>query len=58
MSRLWYTALTGDNRASNFGKSVYWFDSAEYDLEIAHAMPEPRRLLYVGFMCHRTIKKC
>lgn len=42
---------------SNFGKSEYWFRSAEYDLETARTMLETRRLLYVGFMCHQAIKK-
>ena len=42
---------------SDFGKSVYWFESAEYDLQTARAMLETRRLLYVGFMCHQTIEK-
>lgn len=42
---------------SDFDKSSYWFESAEYDLQTAHAMLETRRLLYVGFMCHQTIEK-
>lgn len=42
---------------SDFGKAAYWFDSAEYDLQTAHAMLDTRRLLYVGFMCHQTIEK-
>ena len=42
---------------SDFDKTAYWFDSAEYDLQTARAMLETRRLLYVGFMCHQTIEK-
>lgn len=42
---------------SDFRKSDYWFDSAEYDLQTARAMLETRRMLYVGFMCHQTIEK-
>lgn len=42
---------------SDFNKSEYWFESAEYDLQTARAMLETRRLLYVGFMCHQTIEK-
>ena len=42
---------------SDFDKSEYWFESAEYDLQTARAMLETRRLLYVGFMCHQTIEK-
>lgn len=42
---------------SNFNKSAYWFDGAEYDLQTAHAMLETRRMLYVGFMCHQVIEK-
>ena len=54
---LWYTALTRGDGMSNFDKSEYWFESAEYDLQTARAMLETRRLLYVGFMCHQTIEK-
>ena len=42
---------------SDFDKTAYWFDGAEYDLQTARAMLETRRLLYVGFMCHQTIEK-
>lgn len=42
---------------SDFNKSAYWFDGAEYDLQTAHAMLETRRMLYVGFMCHQVIEK-
>ena len=42
---------------SDFNKSAYWFDGAEYDLQPAHAMLETRRMLYVGFMCHQVIEK-
>ena len=42
---------------SNFNKSAYWFDGAEYDLQTARAMLETRRMLYVGFMCHQVIEK-
>lgn len=42
---------------NDFDKAEYWFDSAEYDLQTAHAMLETQRLLYVGFMCHQTIEK-
>lgn len=42
---------------SDFDQSSYWFESAEYDLQTAHAMLQTRRLLYVGFMCHQTVEK-
>lgn len=42
---------------SDFGKTDYWFDSADYDLQTARAMLETKRYLYVGFMCHQTIEK-
>lgn len=42
---------------SDFNKSAYWFDGAEYDLQTAHAMLETQRMLYVGFMCHQVIEK-
>jgi len=42
---------------SDFDKSEYWFDSAEYDIQTARAMLETKRLLYVGFMCHQTVEK-
>lgn len=42
---------------SDFNKSAYWFDGAEYDLQTARAMLETRRMLYVGFMCHQAIEK-
>lgn len=31
---------------SDFDKSEYWFESAEYDLQTARAMLETRRLLF------------
>ena len=40
--------MRGDGM-SDFDKSEYWFESAEYDLQTARAMLETRRLLYVGF---------
>lgn len=42
---------------SDFNKSAYWFDGAEYDLQTARAMLETQRMLYVGFMCHQVIEK-
>lgn len=42
---------------SDFGKTDYWFDSADYDLQTARAMLETKRYLYVGFMCRQTIEK-
>lgn len=42
---------------SEYSKSSYWFDSAEYDLVTAKAMLDTKRYLYVGFMCHQTIEK-
>ncbi len=42
---------------SDFEKTEYWFDCAEYDLQTARAMLETRRLLYVGLMCHQTVEK-
>jgi HEPN domain-containing protein len=38
-------------------KVKYWVELAEYDLETAEAMLKSKRYLYVGFMCHQTIKK-
>ena len=38
-------------------KIRYWMDIAEYDLEMAEAMLETGRYLYVGFMCHQAIEK-
>ena len=42
---------------SDYAKIGYWLESAEYDLQTAHAMLETKRLLYVGFMCHQVIEK-
>ncbi len=42
---------------SEYAKSSYWFESAEYDLATAKAMLDTKRYLYVGFMCHQTIEK-
>lgn len=42
---------------SDYAKIEYWLESAEYDLQTAHAMLETKRLLYVGFMCHQVIEK-
>ncbi len=39
------------------GKTSYWLELAEYDLETARVMLEGRRYLYVGFMCHQVIEK-
>lgn len=41
----------------NFGKTAYWLDAADYDLQTAKAMLDTKRYLYVGFMCHQTIEK-
>lgn len=38
-------------------KIKYWIDLSDYDLETADAMLSSKRYLYVGFMCHQTIKK-
>jgi len=38
-------------------KVKYWVDISDYDLETADAMLQSKRYLYVGFMCHQTIKK-
>lgn len=45
------------NALGGYGQSSYWFESAEYDLQTAHAMLDTQRLLYVGFMCHQAVKK-
>ena len=37
---------------SDFDKTEYWFNSAQYNLQTAKAMLETERFLYVGFMCH------
>ena len=42
---------------SDYNKTTYWFDSAEYDLQTASAMLETTRFLYVGFMCHQVVEK-
>lgn len=42
---------------SDFANPLYWFDSADYDIQTAKAMFETKRYLYVGFMCHQTIEK-
>jgi len=38
-------------------KTRYWIELAEYDLETAKVMLFSKRLLYVGFMCHRSSRK-
>ena len=35
----------------------YWIELSDYDLDTADAMLQSKRYLYVGFMCHQTIKK-
>lgn len=42
---------------SDYDKSSYWFECAEYDLQTARAMLETKRYLYVGFMCHQVVEK-
>ena len=42
---------------SDYDKSSYWFEGAEYDLQTARAMLETKRYLYVGFMCHQVAEK-
>ena len=42
---------------SDFDKSEYWFESAEYDLQTARAMLETRRLLYVASCATRRLKR-
>ncbi|WP_300685615.1 HEPN domain-containing protein [Acutalibacter sp. 1XD8-36] len=42
---------------NEFAKAAYWLDCADYDLQMAKAMLETKRFLYVGFMCHQTIEK-
>jgi HEPN domain-containing protein len=39
------------------GKTAYWLDLVEYDLETAQAMLATGRYLYVGFMCHQAVEK-
>lgn len=38
-------------------RAQYWLDTAQYDIETAHAMLETKRYLYVGFLCHLTTEK-
>ena len=38
-------------------KIKYWYELADYDFETAEAMLSSKRYLYVGFMCHQTMKK-
>ncbi len=40
-----------------FEQSSCWLESAEYDLQTAHAMLETRRLLYVGIMCYQVVEE-
>ena len=35
----------------------YWIDLADYDFDVAKAMLETKKYLYVGFMCHQAIEK-
>ena len=42
---------------SDYDKSSYWFEGAEYDLQTARAMLDTKRYLYVGFMCHQVAEK-
>jgi HEPN domain-containing protein len=39
------------------GRTRYWLELADYDIETAKVMLSGRRYLYVGFMCHQTIEK-
>ena len=38
-------------------KIEYWLELADYDLDVARAMLNSGKYLYVGFMCHQTIEK-
>ena len=38
-------------------KTQYWLNIVDYDLEIAEAMYQTGRWLYVAFMCHQVIEK-
>jgi HEPN domain-containing protein len=38
-------------------KTIYWINSAAYDIEAAKAMYNSKMYLYVGFLCHQTIEK-
>lgn len=42
---------------SDYTKTAYWLDCADYDLQTAKAMLQTKRFLYVGFMCHQTVEK-
>ena len=42
---------------SDYDKVAYWLEGSEYDFQTAHAMPETKRYLYVGFMCHQAVEK-
>lgn len=42
---------------SEYAKTAYWLDCADYDLQTAQAMLQTKRFLYVGFMCHQAIEK-
>ena len=38
-------------------KVEYWLSIADYDIDVAKAMLQTGKYLYVGFMCHQTIEK-
>lgn len=42
---------------SDFDKTEYWLELADYDLETAKAMLKSKRFLYVGYMCNQVIEK-
>lgn len=42
---------------SDFDKTDYWIELADYDLETAKAMLKSKRFLYVGYMCNQVIEK-
>ena len=39
-------------------KIEYWLEIAHYDLVSAKVMPQSRRFMYVGFLCHQVVEKC
>jgi len=38
-------------------KTTYWVELSDYDIGTAEALLNSGKFLYVGFMCHQTIKK-
>lgn len=39
-------------------KVKYWVEMSDYDYDTAIAMLKTMRYLYVGFMCHQSMRRC